>query len=54
MDGLVLEGVGLLRAESVATIPALANTHAAARAGEQGPDAILQKSVRNLQVWCLS
>jgi hypothetical protein len=43
MDGLVLEGVGLLRAESVATIPALANTYAAARAGEQGPDAILQK-----------
>ena len=33
MDGLVLEGVRLLRAESVATTPAVANTYAAARAG---------------------
>jgi hypothetical protein len=33
MAGLVLEGVRLLRAESVATIPAVANTYAAARAG---------------------
>jgi hypothetical protein len=33
MDGLVLEGVRLLRAESVATIPAVASTYAAARAG---------------------
>jgi len=48
MEGLVLEGVGLLRAESVATIPALASTYAAARAGEQGPDAILQKQARAL------
>jgi hypothetical protein len=43
MDGLVLAGVRLLHAESVATIPALANTYASARAGEQGPDTILQK-----------
>jgi hypothetical protein len=54
MDGLVLEGVRLLRADSVATIPAVVNSYAAARAGEQGPAAILQKSVRNLQVWYLS
>jgi hypothetical protein len=49
MDALVIEGVRLLRAESVATIPAVADTYADARAGVQGPDAILQKSVRNLQ-----
>jgi hypothetical protein len=40
MDGLVLEGVRLLGAESVATIPAVVNSYAAARAGEQGHDAM--------------
>ena len=50
MDGLVFEGVRLLGVESVVTIPAHANTYAVTKAGEQGPDAILQKSVRNLQI----
>jgi hypothetical protein len=50
MDGLVFEGVRLLGVESVVTIPAHANTYAVTKAGDQGPDAILQKSVRNLQI----
>ena len=49
MDGLVFEGVRLLGVESVVAIPAHANTYAVTKAGEQGLNAILQKSVRNLQ-----